>query len=273
MAISSSERAADGASRVGGSATSAAAKAALRNSIRARLTRWCATGVLDGECELRTEEGTYVVPNDRPPWQESADAMICQHLGNLLLQNNALCAPEDARSLPLWSQHKDSLGKVQPTIGAFLPVATEVDLRPLMGTLQRRGFSVVVPVCQPAERQLAWAAYDDALTLPEVFNPLTWRPQLPDLELAQDGVAPALTPDIIVAPCVGFTYAGFRLGYGGGFYDATIAAIRTARAVTMIGVAYSLQEFSRALEEGLSEGHDVRLDGMVTERGYDDCRS
>ena len=64
---------------------------------------------------------------------------------------------------------------------------------------------------------------------------------------------------------LGFDGTGLRLGYGGGFYDRTLAALRKARDVEAIGIAYSEQEVD-SLPAG---GHDERLDWVVTELG---CR-
>ncbi len=68
-----------------------------------------------------------------------------------------------------------------------------------------------------------------------------------------------VAPELLLIPCVGFNQERFRLGYGGGFYDRTLAARPRPRA---IGVAY---ECSRA--EFSVEAHDIALDAVVTEAG------
>ena len=68
-------------------------------------------------------------------------------------------------------------------------------------------------------------------------------------------------PQLLLVPCVGFGPRGLRLGYGGGFYDRTLAAI-TPRPVT-VGVGYG-HGFLPWLE---AEAHDVPLDAMLTDDG------
>ena len=77
---------------------------------------------------------------------------------------------------------------------------------------------------------------------------------------ASDG-APVV-PDVIVVPCVGFTAAGHRLGFGGGYYDRWLAA---NRHVVAVGVAWSFAEID--LATFAPQPHDVPLAFVVTERG------
>lgn len=66
-----------------------------------------------------------------------------------------------------------------------------------------------------------------------------------------------VNPDVLLLPCVGFNNGRFRLGYGGGFYDRTLAA--TPRPTT-IGVAYDCSEASFG-----HEAHDIAMDVVITE--------
>lgn len=77
---------------------------------------------------------------------------------------------------------------------------------------------------------------------------------------SSDGAA--VVPDVVVVPCVGFTAAGHRLGFGGGYYDRWLVANRHAVAV---GVAWSFAEIDVAAFAARS--HDVPLAFIVTERG------
>jgi 5-formyltetrahydrofolate cyclo-ligase len=73
----------------------------------------------------------------------------------------------------------------------------------------------------------------------------------------------AVTPDALLIPCVGFSGDKFRLGYGGGFYDRTLAAMASAGATPVaIGIGFAACEV--ALE---AEAHDLPMDWLVTERG------
>lgn len=71
-----------------------------------------------------------------------------------------------------------------------------------------------------------------------------------------------VVPDVVVVPCVGFTEAGHRLGYGGGYYDRWLAA---NPQVTAVGVAWSFAEID--LATFAPRPHDVPLALIVTERG------
>ncbi|MGB1212575.1 MAG: 5-formyltetrahydrofolate cyclo-ligase [Pikeienuella sp.] len=70
-----------------------------------------------------------------------------------------------------------------------------------------------------------------------------------------------LTPDIVVAPLVGWDRRGGRLGYGGGFYDRTLEGLRALRPTPAIGYAYAMQEVAEAPQEPT----DQPLNAIVTE--------
>lgn len=71
-----------------------------------------------------------------------------------------------------------------------------------------------------------------------------------------------LVPDVLIVPLVAFDRSGGRLGYGGGFYDRTLAELRAAGPVTAIGFAYAAQEADALVQEAT----DAPLDQIVTER-------
>jgi 5-formyltetrahydrofolate cyclo-ligase len=80
--------------------------------------------------------------------------------------------------------------------------------------------------------------------------------------LAPPPDSPALHPDIVMVPCLAFDRAGNRLGYGGGYYDATLADLRADRKVTAVLVAYAGQEVA-AVPVDTS---DEPVDWLVTEQ-------
>ena len=71
---------------------------------------------------------------------------------------------------------------------------------------------------------------------------------------------PALDPDIVLVPLLAFDRSGYRLGYGAGFYDRTLAGLRARRAVIAVGLAFGEQEVD-ALPH---DARDERLDWVVT---------
>jgi 5-formyltetrahydrofolate cyclo-ligase len=76
-------------------------------------------------------------------------------------------------------------------------------------------------------------------------------------------VAEEVVPEVLIVPLLAFDRAGFRLGYGGGFYDRTLEGLRARGPVAAIGFAFAAQEVDRVP----TEPTDQKLDLIVTERG------
>ncbi|MFP4441370.1 MAG: 5-formyltetrahydrofolate cyclo-ligase [Chloroflexaceae bacterium] len=133
----------------------------------------------------------------------------------------------------------------------YLPIRSEVDTRPLLLTSLARGTGVVVPVVRPDVNELAhsWVASLAAEDL-EVGTFGTLQPRL--LQPAEVGVW-----DLVIVPLLAFDRAGYRLGYGKGFYDRLL----TSAPATTIGLAFAAQEAPRIPHEP----HDMPLDLIVTE--------
>jgi 5-formyltetrahydrofolate cyclo-ligase len=74
--------------------------------------------------------------------------------------------------------------------------------------------------------------------------------------------APLVEPDTLLLPLIAFDAGGNRLGYGAGYYDRTVAALRRQRKMLVVGLAYDEQE----VPEVPVGAHDQRLDGIVTDR-------
>ncbi|MFT0533665.1 5-formyltetrahydrofolate cyclo-ligase [Castellaniella hirudinis] len=132
------------------------------------------------------------------------------------------------------------------------------------------------PALQPLLRQ--WADDDTlSLALPVVSAPASplrfklWTPDSPMRTGAygiQEPTGPdAPTPDVVLVPTLGYTRQGDRLGYGGGYYDRTLAALRAGgHAFTAIGIAWASGDLSA--EAYAPAPHDVRLDGILTDKGW-----
>lgn len=127
-----------------------------------------------------------------------------------------------------------SLSKNPHSIALYWPIRGEPDLMPLAHELIDAGFEVLLPVVAQRNAPLAFARYTkDAKLKRGEYDIL--EPDLP--------VDASLTPDVVVIPCVGFNQNKFRLGYGGGYYDRTLAKWRDVGvSVYALGVAY---EFAR----------------------------
>jgi len=140
------------------------------------------------------------------------------------------------------------------TVAGYWPMGDELDPRPLMEALAHRGVHVALPAVAEREAPLTFRR---------------WWPGQP-LEPGPHGTAhppereQAVTPDILLVPLLAFDDAGYRLGYGGGYYDRTLAALEgCGHPVLAVGVAYSDQRDPTLPREA----HDRPLDWLVTESG------
>jgi len=136
-------------------------------------------------------------------------------------------------------------------ISAYMPIRTEIDVLPTMTALHQLGHRICVPVI-------------DKLGLP-----LTFREWTPDVEMIKGpfgAKVPAtgdwLVPDVLMVPLVTFDQQGYRLGYGGGFYDRTLELLRSKLPTVAVGYAYAGQEGEVPIEST-----DQRLDAIVTNSG------
>jgi 5-formyltetrahydrofolate cyclo-ligase len=81
--------------------------------------------------------------------------------------------------------------------------------------------------------------------------------------------APQVDPDIVIVPLLAFDRNGHRIGYGAGYYDMTIAALRAKKAVVAVGIAFAAQEIANVP----TTPRDARLDLVLTEHEVIDCRA
>lgn len=133
----------------------------------------------------------------------------------------------------------------------YHPIKDELDTAPLAAALYEKGARLALPVVAARNTPLAFHAWSPgAALLKGAHGAMT-----PDPE------SPALEPDIVVAPLLAFTRDGGRLGYGGGYYDRTLEALRKDKSVTAVGYAYAAQEVDALPLSPL----DQRLDWIVTE--------
>ncbi|MFO1141924.1 MAG: 5-formyltetrahydrofolate cyclo-ligase [Amaricoccus sp.] len=138
------------------------------------------------------------------------------------------------------------------TVAGYLPIRDELDPRPAMETLAALGHRICVPVVAAPGRPLAFHVWTPgAATAPGTYR------------IAVPVAAEADEPDVLLVPLLAFDRRGHRLGYGGGYYDRTIAALRARRPVVALGFAYAAQEIPLVPDAEF----DTHLDGVVTEEG------
>jgi 5-formyltetrahydrofolate cyclo-ligase len=136
-------------------------------------------------------------------------------------------------------------------VAAYWRIRDEVDCQPILVRLMDAGQTVVLPVVLGADEPLELRVWEQGASLYEAgFG-----------TLAPSELAPKADPDIILIPLLGFDRLGTRLGYGGGYYDRTLASLK--KRPKLIGLAYAAQEFDRIPRAA----HDVPLDMVITETG------
>jgi 5-formyltetrahydrofolate cyclo-ligase len=143
-------------------------------------------------------------------------------------------------------------------ISGFMPLKSEINPVPLMRKLADAGASLALPVVAGRGQPLIMRAYGFG----DVLASGQWgiREPKPD--------APEVFPDILLVPLLAFDRAGHRIGYGAGYYDMTIAALRARKPVTAVGIAYAAQEVGAVP----TTPRDARLDLVLTEREVIDFR-
>jgi len=140
-------------------------------------------------------------------------------------------------------------------VSGYWPIQSEINPFPLMQMFEERGYDLALPVLHPTA-----GGYDMRFRRFHLGDPLVPGP----FGIREPGeIAPDVEPDVLLLPMLGFDASGVRLGYGGGYFDRALAALRAKKAVTAYGIAFSAQQ----LAEVPREGHDERLDGIFTETG------
>jgi 5-formyltetrahydrofolate cyclo-ligase len=138
------------------------------------------------------------------------------------------------------------------TVSGFWPIKEEIDIRPLMVDLLNQGCQLALPVVQGKGLPLLFRAWrpGDALEA-GVFGTLQPSARREVVE-----------PDALIVPLLACDEDGWRLGYGGGFYDRTIAGLRTKKTVTAVGVGFN-DQLVPEVPHGPS---DQRLDWLLTDK-------
>lgn len=136
-------------------------------------------------------------------------------------------------------------------VAAYWRIRDELDCQPILVGLMDRHQTVVLPVVLGPDQPLQMRVWENGAALYEAgFG-----------TLAPAELAPQAEPDIVIMPLLGFDSQGTRLGYGGGYYDRTLAHM--SKTPKLIGLAFAAQE----LDAIPRDSHDVPLDAIITEAG------
>ena len=143
-------------------------------------------------------------------------------------------------------------------VSGFMPMKTEINPLPLLRKLADAGAQMALPAIAGRGKPLIMRAW-------KIGDPLKagqWGIREPTPEAAE------VAPDILIVPLAAFDRAGHRIGYGAGYYDMTIKALRAKKKVVAIGVAFAAQEIAKVP----ATTRDARLDLVLTEREVIDFR-
>ena len=136
-------------------------------------------------------------------------------------------------------------------LSGYWPIKSEPDLRPWMAAMQAAGARLALPVVETR-------------AAPLVFRP--WAPgaamERGHWNIPVPATALTVTPDIVLAPLVGWDGAGYRLGYGGGYFDRTLAAAQPRPFAIGVGLD------AARLPTIFPQPHDIGLDAIATETAF-----
>ena len=146
------------------------------------------------------------------------------------------------------------------SIAGYRSIRAEIDVMPIFGAMARYAKQTSLPVTPAQHDKDGHIAFYPW----KAGNPLTKDRLGVETPELSEGAEPII-PELILVPLLAFDSAGFRLGYGGGFYDRTLAHYHEtlAQPPLTIGVGYNFQE----VEQLPIEPHDMPLDGILTETG------
>ena len=144
-------------------------------------------------------------------------------------------------------------------IGVYWPMGSELRLDGFVRAAQKRGAKLYLPYIEPRSRRMWFTPYpaDGVKQERKRGRAKLNVPQFAGRKIRVHGLS------LLLVPIVGIDLEGYRLGQAGGYYDATLSAMKYRLQAKTIGVGFSCQLVDRLPHEA----HDVPLDGFVSERG------
>jgi 5-formyltetrahydrofolate cyclo-ligase len=168
----------------------------------------------------------------------------------LLGQRQGLSPEDRQRAAAIITGKLDALiaERSVASIGLYWPIKQEISLLSWANERARQGIVLCLPVVVTPKEPLEYWRWNQGETLARGI----WNIPVP----AQRDV---VLPDLMLAPVVGFDRANYRLGYGGGYFDRTLASLHLRPMVIGVGYAFS------ALETIFPQPHDISMDAVLTE--------
>lgn len=178
-------------------------------------------------------------------WRKAERARLIAARQALAVTGRA--AADAAISAELTRRLGDLAGR---TVALYWPFKGEPDLRPWAAEQRAAGARTCLPVVVKAAAPLIFRDWTAAMVLERGIWNIPIPPETADV----------LVPDVVISPVVGFDAGNYRLGYGGGFYDRTLAGMRAAGlSPRVIGVGYEFQRLATIYPQP----HDVALDSAI----------
>jgi 5-formyltetrahydrofolate cyclo-ligase len=143
-------------------------------------------------------------------------------------------------------------------VSGFSPIRSEINPMPLLRRLADAGAELALPTIVARGKPLSFRAW----TFGQELQRGQWGIREPKTD------APELYPDVVIVPLAAFDRRGHRIGYGAGYYDLTLTALRAVKPIVAVGIAYAMQE----IDAVPALPHDAPLDLVLTEHGAIDCR-
>ena len=149
------------------------------------------------------------------------------------------------------------LPQKRAVISGFSSLPDEFRAWPLLRRLHGEGHALAMPVMQGKGKPLVFRAWAPG----DAMDKAVWGIAEPKFD------KPTLEPDIVLLPLLAFDAAGWRLGYGGGYYDRTLRGVRAHNAVVAVGLAYDEQQVDAVPHLD----YDERLDWVLRPSGPIKC--
>ncbi|WP_119299510.1 5-formyltetrahydrofolate cyclo-ligase [Dongia deserti] len=185
-----------------------------------------------------------MTPSEIPAWRKEQRAQLIP--ARVAIPD----ATRDAWTRRIIASLEPIVMAAEGPVSFYWPFRGEPNLRPLMRRMIAAGKHVALPVVVQQRQPLEFRPWTPGCTM-ELG---VWNIPIPDTK-------ERVTPRLLVAPVVGFDPQHYRLGYGGAFYDRTLAALHGPR--TVIGVGFDAQ----AIDTIHPLPHDIPMDRIVTESG------
>jgi 5-formyltetrahydrofolate cyclo-ligase len=138
-------------------------------------------------------------------------------------------------------------------IAGYWPVHGEIHVLPLLIQLQQKGYACALPQMGKKNTPLVFRSWNEKTPM---------RANAYDIKEPDPAKSPVVRPDVLLLPMLAFDAAGHRLGYGMGFYDATLRQLKAQGHVLAVGVAYDLQKIDKVQ----AESAECLMDMVVTDK-------